>query len=88
MYFLTSEELYEDEVGTMERVTKWLNLPYFDFATAPELSKSWGGGASNRYSDPHSYEPMKNETRQILREFFEPYNTRLYKIIGKDLGWE
>ncbi len=88
IYFLTSEQMYADTVGTITNVSEWLRLPKFDFANSSKLKESWGGGASNKYSNPHEYEPMKESTRELLRKFFEPYNRRLYKLIDQDLGWD
>ena len=79
--------MYADNKATMQRVAEFLELPYFEF-DSELMDKSWGGGASNRYENPHDYPPLSNETRADLREFFRPYNERLYKLIGRDLGWE
>ena len=35
-------------------------------------------------SDMHAVDA---ETNDRLRRFFEPHNQRLYKFIGRDLGW-
>ena len=71
----------------MNDVTDFLNLPKFDFAASPLLNQSWGGGISNLYDKPHDYEHLSNNTRDMLKKFFEPYNQRLYKMINQDFGW-
>ena len=34
------------------------------------------------------YEPIKEETRCMLAEHFAPYNERLYRMVGRDFGWQ
>ena len=84
---LDSEEFYTNNTKVMDDVTQFLNLPHFDFASSPLLNQSWGGGISNLYDKPHDYIPLNNITRDALKQFFEPYNQRLYKIISHDFGW-
>lgn len=33
------------------------------------------------------YEPMRPETRARLAEYFAPHNERLYRLLGRDFGW-
>jgi hypothetical protein len=35
-----------------------------------------------------SYEPMAPHIREHLEEYFAPHNQRLYRLLGRDLGWE
>lgn len=35
-------------------------------------------------SDLHAIDPLVD---QRLRRFFEPHNRRLYRFLGRDLGW-
>ena len=32
-------------------------------------------------------EPMADETRQDLADYFRPHNQRLYDFLGRDFGW-
>jgi len=32
--------------------------------------------------------PMKQIWKEKLQNYFEPYNTKLYKLIGKNFNWE
>ena len=32
-------------------------------------------------------EPMSDELREDLREYFAPHNERLYEMVGRDFGW-
>ena len=34
------------------------------------------------------YEPMKEETRKELIEYFRPYNKKLYSMINRNFNWE
>ena len=34
------------------------------------------------------YEPMKEETRRELIEYFRPYNEKLYSMINRNFDWE
>ena len=31
---------------------------------------------------------MKNETRQILIEFYKPYNEKLYDLVNRKFDWD
>lgn len=86
--FLRSEDLFNDPATTMEEARKFLELPEFDFMEQKQLQVSWGGGASNRYTKPHSYTPMLPRTRELLRTFFKPYNERLYALLGRNMEWD
>jgi hypothetical protein len=37
---------------------------------------------------PRRYPPMSLETRKNLREYFKPYNQRLYELLDRDFGWK
>jgi hypothetical protein len=41
---------------------------------------------SNKKAAAGNLPPMKNETRQMLEEFFAPYNERLSDLLGNDFG--
>lgn len=34
-----------------------------------------------------TYPPMKAETRQYLKNYFQPYNEQLFNFLGRDFGW-
>jgi len=86
--FLRSEDLFDDPGAVMEEARMFLGLPEFDFMSEAALHVSWGGGASNQYTQPHSYKPMQPATRKMLQQFFKPYNERLYSLIGRDMCWD
>ena len=74
---LSSEDLFANPDGSVERVQEFLDLPKSDTnITLP---------AEKRNS--RSYSPMAASTRQRLEQFFEPHNQRLYEYLGIDFGW-
>jgi hypothetical protein len=44
----------------------------------------WRAGDNHGKSQDLTLDP---EVAARLRAFFEPYNKRLYEVIGRDLGW-
>ncbi|HET7579910.1 MAG TPA: sulfotransferase domain-containing protein [Bacillales bacterium] len=72
---LISEELFEDPQKVMSRVFPFLNIPGYKIDRFPVFN--------NR-----NYKPMKEATRTFLKDYFQPYNQRLYRYLGKDLSWE
>ena len=75
MLALKAEDYFGDPPGSMKTVLDFLGLPEWE----PEEPKVKNQGGYT--------ERMKPETREKLREYFEPYNQRLYEYLGKDFGW-
>jgi hypothetical protein len=69
VHIVRSEDLKRDIQGEMEKVYKFLGLPYIPVASEDEKVVT------------HYSEPMKNKTREMLEEFFAPYNKRLYDLL-------
>jgi hypothetical protein len=69
-----SEEFYSDLATVLRKVTDFLELP--DWTPAVHKPPKQFG-----------YEPLKDETRRELEEYFRPHNERLYEMLGVDLGW-
>jgi hypothetical protein len=38
--------------------------------------------------NPGSYPPLQEKTRVALSEYFRPHNERLYRLLGRDFGWD
>jgi hypothetical protein len=59
------------------RVLRFLGLPPFDWHSVqlPHLHIGTYEGQ------------MSEETRVLLRDFYEPHNAKLYKLRGHDFGW-
>ncbi|MEN8241471.1 MAG: sulfotransferase domain-containing protein [Chloroflexota bacterium] len=70
----TSENFYADTAGVYQKIIKFLGLP------------EWLP-ANFKNSNPGGYQPMKPETRQQLEAYYQPYNQKLYGLLGKDFGW-
>lgn len=73
-FIIQSEKMKSDSVGIYNQVLEFLELPPFEVEEFKERNKG-------QYK-----QKMKNETREILQEFFKPYNQELYKLLGKE--WE
>lgn len=76
---LKSEEFYADPAITLKQVLDFLNIP----TSESQLKK-------NEYKPFYAnyYSQMGTALRKRLLSFFEPYNTRLYDLVGIDFNWE
>eukprot|EP01051_Picozoa_sp_SAG22_P021913 SAG22_NODE_5033_length_1103_cov_1.236056_1_plen_286_part_00 len=80
---LTLEELGGKVEGSgttaevMQRVFAWLGLPAGTVIedTAPKNVRDYSAA------------PINPEVQQQLRQFYAPFNARLYELLGRDLGW-
>ena len=86
MMIIQAEKFFSMPKSIMSEVAEFLGLQAFDF-NAEELNHTWGGGASNEFKNPGSYVSMKEETRNLLNEFFAPFNEKLYSLIGENYHW-
>ena len=87
LMIIQSECFFENEAELMNEVTEFLGLEPFEFQSADQLQRSWGGGASNLFENPQDYAAMDDVSRRLLADFFEPYNQQLYRLIDEDFGW-
>jgi tetratricopeptide (TPR) repeat protein len=71
---LKSEDFYSDPAITMKEVYDFLKLPDYSLAQYPKIN----GG---------SYNPADAEIRNILRDYFEPYNQQLETYLGMKFNW-
>ncbi len=72
---LKSEDYFSDPPDTLKTALDFLELPAWEPEFPPAVNK---GGYKER---------MNPETREQLREYFEPHNQRLYEYLGVDFGW-
>lgn len=74
-HFVTTEELAADRRGAYSRLQSFLDLPehHPGQLNAEHVAK---------------YEPLPDEDRALLREYFLPCNAQLYELLGRDLGWD
>jgi hypothetical protein len=75
---IESKHLKTDPGPVLSRIIQFLDLPEFQWQ-------------ENRLGLRHvrQYkEPMPGNTRELLSEFYRPYNQKLYQLLGRDLGWQ
>jgi hypothetical protein len=72
---LKSEDYFKNPTDTFKQVFEFLGVKPFEIILTKEHKKS-------------DYPPMKPETRQQLKEYFEPFNQQLYQLTGRDFGWK
>ncbi len=87
LMIIQSEIFFENTAETMNKVVEFLGLKPFDFEEANQLERRWDAGAGNALKMPQNYPTMDDETRDLLADFFEPYNRQLYRLIDADFGW-
>ncbi len=71
---LRSEDLYRDTATLYDEVLRFLGLTPHDLPRYTALNAA-------------KYDPIDPTTRAALVERYEPLNTALYEMIGRDLGW-
>ncbi len=71
---LATEDLYEQPEATLRRTFDFLGLEY----SAPAAFKKLNAVP---------YPDMEPATRARLKEYFEPHNRRLAKLLGRDFSW-
>ena len=87
LMLVQSERFFENEADTMNDAVEFLGLEAFDFRDADQLQRSWDAAAGNARTMPQDYSAMDDAVRNILTDFFEPYNQQLYGLIDEDFGW-
>lgn len=88
LMIMQSERFFEDPPLNMAKVSAFLGLAVFDFASSPRLQNIWGGGVSNALKKAEDYREMNPETRSLLDSFFRPWNEKLSELTGMEFGWE
>ena len=71
---LRFEDMVQDPLETLNFTLAWLGLP--------PLQK-----AKLEARNTRNYPPMKPETAERLRAYFEPWNRRLEALVGQEMGW-
>lgn len=75
---LESSELRNDKERVLNELTEFLEIPPFDFSKLDLKDQHMSNYRSN---------VMDQESREILKKFYEPYNEKLYDLIGKRYDW-
>ena len=60
----------------------------FLFLGLPELAPVQQQEYKQLNSSTYSQAKMEPEMRKRLLTYFEPYNERLYTLLGRDFGWD
>ena len=71
---IRSEDYFSNSGQTFQEVFRFLALPPADIIQVKEHHSS-------------DYPPMKPETKEMLVEYFNPFNQQLYNMTGRDFGW-
>ncbi|MBJ89908.1 MAG: hypothetical protein CMO98_08635 [Woeseia sp.] len=87
LMIIQSEQFFERKVETMNQVAEFLGLEFFKFETAPQLQRSWDAGVRDASRLPQPYAAIDTGLRKTLAQFFDPYNKKLYRLLGEDFGW-
>jgi Sulfotransferase domain len=72
---IKSEDFFNHPTHFMDQIFQFLGL---ENKGTTEF-KQWNRG---------NYEPLLQEPRQWLTEYFKPHNQQLYQFLGRDMGWE
>ena len=75
LLIIPSEDLAQKTDAILSKVFEFLDLPYFKIKDFTKHNK-------------REYLPMKNETRELLIEFYQPYNEKLYSLISQHFDWD
>ena len=78
LLIIDSRTLKDNPALVLERIIRFLGLPPFDWhrVQLPPLH-------IGKYEGQ-----MSEETRVLLRGFYEPHNAKLYELLGRDFGWQ
>lgn len=72
---IASEEFFTDNPAIYEVVLEFLDLPKIRLPEYKNIAKQ-------------NYEKMRPETRKRLVDYYLPYNTRLYELLGRKFDWD
>ena len=75
LLIIPSEDLAQKTDEILSKVFEFLDLPYFKIKDFTKHNK-------------REYLPMKNETRKLLIEFYQPHNEKLYSLINQHFDWD
>jgi len=73
---LKSEDLFADPQAAFDQVLNFLKLPNFKLKKFKKFN----------FHDDQS--KIDKKLRKTLQDYFEPHNKKLYKLLGRDFGWE
>jgi hypothetical protein len=74
---IKSEDMYADANAIVQQILTFLNVPPTTDFQLP----------TGKYYNVGKYEKMDSAVRTQLEAYFQPHNERLYKLLGRNLGW-
>ncbi|MEG4353281.1 tetratricopeptide repeat protein [Microcoleus sp. LAD1_D3] len=72
---LRSEDFYANPAATLTQVFEFLGVPDYPLPEYPNYN-------------PGSYNPISDDLRQTLAEFFRPHNQKLEEYLGMKFDWD
>ncbi len=75
LLILKSEGFYAGAAGTVQQVLEFLDLPEY------QLSEY-------QNANPGSYQRVNESVRELLSDYFKPYNQELEEYLGINFGWK
>jgi hypothetical protein len=81
---LSSEDFFKDPGTLYKQTLKFLKAPILEPKTLKGEQGEYIQYNKGQYDPPSKMNP---EQRKRLAEYFEPYNARLYELLGRDFGW-
>ncbi|MFB6355103.1 MAG: sulfotransferase domain-containing protein [bacterium] len=72
---LKSEKFRRETNKIYNEVLQFVEAKEYQLETYREVSK-------------HDYQPMDQDLRQDLEEFYRPRNEKLYELLDRDMGWD
>jgi len=75
LLIIKSEDFFDNTKNVFYDVQDFLDLPHFDLE---HYMIHW----------EIKHQPMNNNLRKSLSEYFEPYNLKLYNYLNRDFKWE
>ncbi len=83
---IQAERFFASPQQVLGEISEFLNLIPYQFSPE-DVAYTLGGGVSNPHK-PGSYEDMSKATRTMLKEYFAPYNQKLFELIGEQYDWD
>ena len=74
IHIFSTEELLKNPERTMNSVYSFLGVTNYKIKT-------------NRKMKAAKYPEMESKTKELVTEFYKPYNEKLFKMIGKEFDW-
>ena len=75
LFMISSEEFANNPDNVLKEVFEFLEVPYVKIKDLTKQNK-------------RNYNPMKEETRNFLIDYFKPHNQNLYELINKKFDWD